>query len=116
MLTGQSLSHWQRARAGGTSKSHLSSERPVLVASSSHGVVIVVDRGTLCAGGGRGHGRSVDHWHITSGRQLHTITEEDNQIFCVDYNYDGAKFAAAGKDYKVTLAALHTFFSYRPLA
>jgi len=46
---------------------------------------------------------SVDHWHITSGRRLHTITEEDNQLFCVDYRSDGSAFAAAGKDYKIRI-------------
>lgn len=46
---------------------------------------------------------SLDHWHITSGRKLHTVTEKDNQLLCVDYRYDGAKFATAGKDYKVRI-------------
>lgn len=46
---------------------------------------------------------SVDHWHITSGRRLHTVTEKDNQLFCVDYRADGSAFAAAGKDYKVRI-------------
>eukprot|EP00501_MAST-03F_sp_TOSAG23-6_P002520 GSMAST32.ASY1.ANO1.2657.1 assembled CDS len=46
---------------------------------------------------------SVDHWHMSSGRRLHTITEEDNQILCVDYCTDGSKFAAAGKDKKLRI-------------
>ena len=59
------------------------------------------------------------HWHITSQKCLHLIEEEDvelipsknghtfierpyrNQVFCIDYKPDGAKFATAGKDYKV---------------
>jgi WD40 repeat protein len=46
---------------------------------------------------------SVDHWHITSGRRLHTVTEADNQIFAVDYCADGSKFVAAGKDKKLRI-------------
>ena len=41
---------------------------------------------------------SAQHWHVTSGRRLHSIMEEDNQIFSVDYRADGALFATAGKD------------------
>eukprot|EP00939_MAST-03C_sp_MAST-3C-sp1_P003465 g3465.t1 len=46
---------------------------------------------------------SLDHWHITSGRKLHTVSEEDNQLLCVDYRFDGSAFATAGKDYKVRI-------------
>ena len=46
---------------------------------------------------------SLDHWHITSGRKLHTVTEDDNQLLCVDYRYDGGQFATAGKDYTVRI-------------
>merc|ERR1719229_1505262 len=28
------------------------------------------------------------HWHIKSGKCLHTITEKENQIFCIDYFSD----------------------------
>jgi WD40 repeat protein len=38
------------------------------------------------------------HWHIKSGKCLHTITEPHNQIFCLDYFIDGSLFATAGKD------------------
>jgi len=38
------------------------------------------------------------HWHIKSGKCLHTLTEEKNQIFCLDYFPDGSQFATAGKD------------------
>ncbi|CAD7956116.1 unnamed protein product [Amoebophrya sp. A120] len=43
----------------------------------------------------------VQHWHIKSGKCLHTIEEKDNQIFCLDYYHTGALFATAGRDYKV---------------
>eukprot|EP00927_Polykrikos_kofoidii_P002643 TRINITY_DN11061_c0_g2_i1.p1 TRINITY_DN11061_c0_g2~~TRINITY_DN11061_c0_g2_i1.p1 ORF type:complete len:363 (+),score=67.92 TRINITY_DN11061_c0_g2_i1:146-1234(+) len=38
------------------------------------------------------------HWHIKSGKCLHTITERDNQLFCLDYFNDGSQFATAGRD------------------
>eukprot|EP00413_Alexandrium_margalefii_P028655 CAMPEP_0204569132 /NCGR_PEP_ID=MMETSP0661-20131031/37577_1 /ASSEMBLY_ACC=CAM_ASM_000606 /TAXON_ID=109239 /ORGANISM="Alexandrium margalefi, Strain AMGDE01CS-322" /LENGTH=356 /DNA_ID=CAMNT_0051577213 /DNA_START=68 /DNA_END=1135 /DNA_ORIENTATION=+ len=38
------------------------------------------------------------HWHIKSGKCLHTITEGGNQIFCLDYFSDGSQFATAGRD------------------
>eukprot|EP00357_Protocruzia_adherens_P028148 CAMPEP_0114986746 /NCGR_PEP_ID=MMETSP0216-20121206/8599_1 /TAXON_ID=223996 /ORGANISM="Protocruzia adherens, Strain Boccale" /LENGTH=355 /DNA_ID=CAMNT_0002349219 /DNA_START=37 /DNA_END=1104 /DNA_ORIENTATION=+ len=41
---------------------------------------------------------SLCHWHATSGKCLHTIHEETNQIYCVDYARDGQSFATAGKD------------------
>ena len=44
---------------------------------------------------------TVQHWHITSQRCLHTVTEEDNQVYALDYQHDGARFATAGKDYTV---------------
>jgi COMPASS component SWD3 len=44
---------------------------------------------------------SVNHWHVTSGKCLHTIKDEQNQLYCVDYRPDGAVFATAGKDYTV---------------
>jgi len=44
---------------------------------------------------------SAQHWHITSGKCLHTINDPDNQLFCVDYRPDGALFATAGKDRSV---------------
>ena len=45
----------------------------------------------------------VQHWHVTSGKCLHTSSEEGNQVYCVDYNTDASKFATAGKDYKIRL-------------
>ena len=40
----------------------------------------------------------VQHWHVTSGKLLHTTRSADkNQIFCVDYKADGSSFATAGE-------------------
>ena len=44
---------------------------------------------------------SVGHWHMTSGKCLHTVATPDNQLYAVDYRPDGAMFATAGKDKKV---------------
>lgn len=40
----------------------------------------------------------VQHWHMTSGKNLHTIEDPENQIYALDYNEDGSKFITAGKD------------------
>ncbi|KAH8074772.1 WD repeat-containing protein [Aureococcus anophagefferens] len=42
----------------------------------------------------------VEHWHVTSGKCLHSHVEEgaDNQIYALDYAPSGAEFAAGGKD------------------
>ena len=44
---------------------------------------------------------SVSHWHMTSGKCLHSIVDEENQIYAIDYRHDGGSFATAGKDKKV---------------
>lgn len=41
---------------------------------------------------------SLQHWHTTSGKLLHTIYEELNQLLSCDYNHDGTQFCAAGSD------------------
>ncbi|PRP86887.1 hypothetical protein PROFUN_03635 [Planoprotostelium fungivorum] len=43
------------------------------------------------------------HWHVTSEKCVHTITEEDNQIYAVDYRHDAERFSTAGKDFKIRL-------------
>jgi COMPASS component SWD3 len=75
-------------------------------------------RYVLVSGGANG---VLQHWHVTSQKCLSTIEEEDdelvlnkdgntttkrhyrNQIFTMEYNHDGTRFATAGKDYKVRL-------------
>lgn len=34
---------------------------------------------------------------------LHTISDPDNQLYCVDYKSDGSIFATAGKDKMVRI-------------
>lgn len=41
---------------------------------------------------------ALQHWHTTSGKLLHTIHSDFNQILGVDYKPDGCQFAAAGSD------------------
>lgn len=42
---------------------------------------------------------TVQHWHMTSGKCLHSIEEEDNnQVYAMDYNAEGSRFVTAGKD------------------
>lgn len=40
----------------------------------------------------------INHWHIKSGKCLHTISERGNQLLCLEYFNDGSMFATAGKD------------------
>merc|ERR1712232_1281471 len=40
----------------------------------------------------------VQHWHVKSGKCLHTIKEDKNPIFCLDYAEDGSTFCTAGRD------------------
>ena len=49
---------------------------------------------------------SVEHWHITSGKCLHAISNDQNQLYALDYRSDGAMFATAGKDQAVSSKAL----------
>lgn len=42
---------------------------------------------------------AVQHWHMTSGKCLHSMEEEDgNQVYALDYDKEGSKFVTAGKD------------------
>ena len=41
---------------------------------------------------------SVQHWHMTSGKNLHSIDDVENHIYALDYSPDGSKFITAGKD------------------
>jgi len=61
--------------------------RPMISTSKTKNMVLVA-----------GSGGKAQHWHLTSGRCLHSITEKDNQIYAVDYRNDGRIFATAGKD------------------
>lgn len=41
---------------------------------------------------------AVQHWHMTSGKCLHSLHDDDNQVYALDYNEEGTQFATAGKD------------------
>mmetsp|Transcript_6833 Transcript_6833/g.6137 ORF Transcript_6833/g.6137 Transcript_6833/m.6137 type:complete len:352 (+) Transcript_6833:34-1089(+) len=41
---------------------------------------------------------SVQHWHMTSGKCLHSIEDENNQVYALDYNDEGTNFVTGGKD------------------
>ena len=46
---------------------------------------------------------TVSHWHVQSGKKLHSIQEEKNAINCVDYSFDYKNFITAGNDITVRL-------------
>eukprot|EP01016_Furgasonia_blochmanni_P040462 TRINITY_DN5166_c0_g2_i1.p1 TRINITY_DN5166_c0_g2~~TRINITY_DN5166_c0_g2_i1.p1 ORF type:complete len:360 (+),score=25.66 TRINITY_DN5166_c0_g2_i1:272-1351(+) len=58
---------------------------------------------------------SLTYWHVTSGKMIHRIIEEDNQILAMDYSADGSYIATGGKDYKIriydenTKSVIHTY-------
>jgi hypothetical protein len=37
----------------------------------------------------------------------HTISEDPNQVYALDYRHDGLKFATAGQDYKAICVKVH---------
>lgn len=41
---------------------------------------------------------ALQHWHTTSGKLLHTIYDEFNQLLGADYKPDGCMFASCGSD------------------
>lgn len=44
---------------------------------------------------------SLNHWHITSKKLLHTLIESGNHIYSVDFNKTGEKFATGGLDAQI---------------
>lgn len=61
--------------------------RPVTAATRTKNVLVAANAaGTL------------QHWHVTSGKCLNTMTEEDNQILSLAYNEEGTMLATGGKD------------------
>ena len=49
------------------------------------------------------------HWHVTSGKLLHTMEPEGtNQFFCLDYSPDGKQFAMGAKDKTIRIVDEHT--------
>lgn len=41
---------------------------------------------------------AVQHWHMSSGKCLHSYEDADNQVYALDYNSDGSLFVTGGKD------------------
>lgn len=40
---------------------------------------------------------TIHHWHLNTGKALHTIKEEtNNNLFCLDFSPDGKLFAVGG--------------------
>ena len=46
---------------------------------------------------------TVSHWHVNSGKQIHSIQEEKNSINSLDYSFDYKTFITAGNDITVRL-------------
>ena len=46
---------------------------------------------------------TVSHWHVKTGKLIHSIKEEKNAINCVDYSFDYKNFITAGNDITVRL-------------
>mmetsp|Transcript_25713 Transcript_25713/g.33230 ORF Transcript_25713/g.33230 Transcript_25713/m.33230 type:complete len:402 (+) Transcript_25713:112-1317(+) len=66
--------------------------RPISSEAKTRNVLVSTD-----AGG------NIQHWHMTSGKCLNTITEEDQQFYSIHYRSDGLQFAAVGKDTSVRI-------------
>jgi len=45
----------------------------------------------------------VQHWHMTSGKCLHSLEDSTNEVYALDYNSEGTQFVTAGKDTKVRI-------------
>lgn len=56
---------------------------------------------------------TVQHWHMTSGKCLHSVTDQHNEVYALDYNNDGTLYATGGKDSIVRIydEATKTIFS-----
>ncbi|KAJ7533466.1 hypothetical protein O6H91_13G050600 [Diphasiastrum complanatum] len=48
-------------------------------------------------------GGQIHHWHALSGKHLGTIQEADNQLYAIDIQETGLKYATAGVDTKVRI-------------
>jgi WD40 repeat protein len=60
--------------------------RPTVFASATKNVLLTVNA-EGCA----------THWHVTSGKALHTTALENEAFHCVDYSIDGATYAIGSK-------------------
>lgn len=71
--------------------------RPTTDISSTRNIALVA-----------GAGGVVQHWHITSGRMVNSITEEKNQVYSLAYREDAKYFATVGKDSCLRIYDEHT--------
>lgn len=46
---------------------------------------------------------AVQHWHMNSGKCLHSFEDEGNQVFALDYSADGSHFCTGGRDCAVRI-------------
>jgi COMPASS component SWD3 len=46
---------------------------------------------------------AVQHWHMTSGKCLHTFSDDQNEVNCLDYNDEGTQFVTGGRDSKIRI-------------
>jgi len=70
--------------------------RPLSSSSKTKNVLLAVDADGVAK-----------HWHVTSGKCLHTIEAAgSNQLFAVDYRDDGSLFATAGSDKEVRVVVV----------
>lgn len=46
---------------------------------------------------------AVQHWHMNSGKCLHSYEDEGNQVFALDYSDDGSHFCTGGRDCAVRI-------------
>jgi WD40 repeat protein len=41
---------------------------------------------------------TIQHWHMTSAKCLHSFEDGDNQVYALDFNDEGTRFVTAGRD------------------
>jgi COMPASS component SWD3 len=45
----------------------------------------------------------IQHWHVSSNKCVHTIQQEHNDLYALEFSNDGQLFAVAGEDTRVYL-------------
>jgi WD40 repeat protein len=47
---------------------------------------------------------TIQHWQVSTGKCIHTIKEDNgNDLYALEFNFDGRLFAVAGQDTRVYL-------------
>ena len=75
--------------------------RPTTSRHKTKNILIVASRRYLYLFYSLDSDGTLNHWHVTSEKRVHTIKEQDNQIYAVDYREDAERFVTAGKDARV---------------